>query len=31
MKKMDYRKTKYYFGASDIINKKNKLLKKIKK
>ena len=31
MKKMDYRKTKYYFGASDITNQKNKLLKKIKK
>ena len=25
---MDYRKTKYYFGASDITNQKNKLLKK---
>ena len=31
MKKIDYRKTKYYSGASDITNQKNKLLKKIKK
>ena len=31
MKKIDYRKTKYYSGASDITNQKKKLLKKIKK